>query len=148
MSGAVRQVRTCTTPECSKVPIARGLCTACYGRASYRANRQHKRQVKRQWVERNRDTVRDLKQRNNLKRHYGLSLEDYQQMLASQGGGCAICASPHSKRPKMPRLVVDHDHKTGKVRGLLCSPCNVALGMLGDNLDLLTKAREYLKSHD
>lgn len=53
----------------------------------------------------------------------GLSLEEYDALLAAQGGGCAICGNP----PKTRRLDVDHDHRTGKVRGLLCHRCNRAL---------------------
>jgi hypothetical protein len=60
----------------------------------------------------------------------GLSVEEYDAMLKAQGGGCAICGNP----PKTRRLDVDHDHKTGKVRGLLCHRCNRALPnwMTGD----------------
>jgi hypothetical protein len=53
----------------------------------------------------------------------GLSLAEYDALLAAQGGGCAICGNP----PKTRRLDVDHDHKSGKVRGLLCHRCNRAL---------------------
>jgi Recombination endonuclease VII len=56
-------------------------------------------------------------------RGLGVSTEDYERMLAEQGGGCAICGAP----PKTRRLHVDHNHKTGKVRGLLCFRCNRAL---------------------
>lgn len=50
----------------------------------------------------------------------GVTIEDYDRLLAAQGGGCAICGNP----PKTRRLDVDHDHKTGRVRGLLCFVCN------------------------
>jgi hypothetical protein len=78
-------------------------------------------------------------------RMYGISVEQYEQMLASQNGGCYICGKlPEGKRA----LDIDHDHKTGKVRGLLCSNHNRALGLMEDNPDLLLKSVEYLvKSH-
>jgi recombination endonuclease VII len=61
-----------------------------------------------------------------LKYRYGLSKEDYERMLDEQGGVCAICGSAPDKQ----RLSVDHNHGTGKVRGLLCHKCNLALGVI------------------
>lgn len=78
--------------------------------------------------------------RNELKRKYGMSLEEFNQMVKDQKGTCLICL----KVPKK-RLVIDHCHKTGKVRGLLCDPCNVALGFLEDNVEFLLRAVNYLK---
>ena len=77
---------------------------------------------------------------------YGISVEDYERMLIEQDGGCYICG----KKPENNRaLDIDHDHVTGKVRGLLCSNHNRALGLLNDNPDLLLKSVEYLvKQHD
>jgi hypothetical protein len=66
-----------------------------------------------------------------LRRKYRMSIEDYDRMLAAQGGVCAICKGP-SKR-KNGLFDVDHDHKTGKVRGLLCHGCNTGIGLLGDD---------------
>lgn len=73
----------------------------------------------------------------NLKKKYGLTLEAYEALLAEQEGSCFIC---HSEED----LVVDHDHDTGDVRGILCRKCNSGLGMFKDNPELLTKAAEYL----
>ncbi len=70
---------------------------------------------------------------------YGLSPQDYDAMLAEQGGVCAICKT----RPDKP-LFVDHCHATGKVRGLLCHPCNAALGFMRDDPRLTAAATEYL----
>jgi hypothetical protein len=61
----------------------------------------------------------------HLKATYGITPEQYDEMLSAQGGTCAICAAP--PRPSR-RLAVDHDHQTGKIRGLLCGLCNVSLG--------------------
>jgi hypothetical protein len=66
-------------------------------------------------------------------------------MLAAQGGACAICKEP---RPEERTLHVDHDHETGKIRGLLCFRCNNALGDLRENFDLAQKAAEYLDRDD
>jgi hypothetical protein len=70
---------------------------------------------------------------------YGLALDEYEQMLANQDGVCAIC---HRDRP----LVVDHCHDSDEVRGLLCSPCNTAIGLLGEDLDRFLDAVAYLAS--
>lgn len=82
----------------------------------------------------------------SLKSLYGVTLEDYDRMAEAQGHKCAIC---HSTDPRGngSRFAVDHDHKTGKVRGLLCGPCNMGIGKLGDDIALLTAAIEYLKDH-
>jgi hypothetical protein len=65
-----------------------------------------------------------------LRRKYGVSVAQYDEMLAKQGGGCAICrvAGDHPRNRGNGALHVDHDHKTGRVRGILCATCNTALG--------------------
>ena len=73
-----------------------------------------------------------------IRRLYGLSLDDYNRLLAKQGGGCGICG-------KMGRLCVDHDHATKEVRGLLCHSCNLALGKLGDTPEAIENALRYLQ---
>lgn len=82
--------------------------------------------------------------RYNLKQ-YGITYAQHQAMFAAQGGRCAICKSdkPGSKGKGWH---VDHDHKTGTVRGLLCHFCNTAIGSLKDDPDLLRAAAEYLES--
>ena len=79
---------------------------------------------------------------------YGMSDVDYAKMLVDQNGKCAICdkeeTSIHSLTGTMFSLSIDHDHTTGKVRGLLCNRCNRAIGMLGDDVDTLLKAVDYL----
>lgn len=79
----------------------------------------------------------------NLKQ-YGLTIDSYEQMLAAQGGGCAICTSPVHPGKDLRRLHIDHDHETGRVRGILCANCNRVLGLVGDDPELLIRASEYL----
>lgn len=88
--------------------------------------------------------VRKERHRNTLIRSYGLSVEEFNEMISAQGNRCAICGK---KEPYKRVLSIDHDHQTGKVRGLLCTRCNTVLGMLNDNIELLNKMEEYLKSH-
>lgn len=71
-----------------------------------------------------------------------LSIAGYDQMLIDQDGRCAICSRHHSEFSK--KLAVDHDHATGKIRGLLCSNCNTGIGKLGDNAERVRSAMEYL----
>lgn len=75
-------------------------------------------------------------------RRYGLTVDDYDVMLAAQGGGCAICGAPPSESR---RHHIDHDHETGVVRGLLCSNCNTAMGRFGDDPERLMEALRYLQ---
>lgn len=78
--------------------------------------------------------------KSHLKRKYGLTLEAFDDLLASQGGGCAICGKPDVDN-------VDHDHVTGGVRGILCWNCNIAIGQFEDDADRVIAAAAYL-AHD
>lgn len=85
-----------------------------------------------------------MTQRNNyLLRKYGITEEQYEQILEAQAGKCAICL----KKPRTRRLAVDHNHKTGKIRGLLCSRCNHGLlGHAHDSIAVVERALEYLRN--
>lgn len=78
---------------------------------------------------------------------YGLTIEDYDAKVLEQGGKCKICDKPESPTWYGGRLSVDHNHKTGKVRGLLCNNCNNLLGRSLENPELLKKAALYLESY-
>jgi hypothetical protein len=82
----------------------------------------------------------------SIKHHYKLSIEEYNRMLAAQNCQCKICGKEHNPEVNRGRLYVDHCHDSKAVRGLLCSKCNVALGALNDDIDLLSKAIVYLKA--
>lgn len=85
---------------------------------------------------------RDCHSSRIMKCLYGIELSEYKEMLTSQNGGCAICNAPE---PEKRRLNIDHDHITGEVRGLLCWRCNVTLGKVDDNPELLHKMANYLE---
>ena len=80
--------------------------------------------------------------RRHLHAHPELSFEEYNLMLESQGNTCAIC-----KQESVTSLCVDHCHKSGDVRGILCSNCNAGLGMFKDDPNILKKAINYLNKH-
>jgi hypothetical protein len=80
-------------------------------------------------------------------RKFGLSKTDYLTMDEAQGHVCASCGQPeiHTRNGKLLRLAVDHDHITGRNRGLLCSSCNTALGLLKDSLSVIEMLHQYLR---
>lgn len=138
-------------------------------------NKEHSREVAREYYKKNvekfKEKKRDYYRRNkrkviegrkkynrehrkeildyNRKRKYGLDNVKYDIILKKQNGVCAICLKPETYKHqsgKIKELAVDHNHKTGEVRGLLCSRCNITLGLVDDNLEILNVAIDYLKS--
>jgi hypothetical protein len=83
---------------------------------------------------------------------YGITVEQYEELLQRQGGGCAICGStePRGRQRSYHRrnFAVDHCHETGEVRGLLCFPCNAAIGQLGDTVEHVQSAVRYLSGNN
>lgn len=96
------------------------------------------RDTRKRWKRANRDKVLA----NNRKYLYGLTEQEYQALHVAQAGKCAICGVPESELKR--GLHVDHCHTTGRVRGLLCDRCNVALGMFGDDAARMQRAALYL----
>jgi len=86
------------------------------------------------------------KKDSELKRHFGITLSQYNEMSRLQDHKCAICRQPESTGAsgQLIKLAVDHDHKTGKIRGLLCQRCNKAIGLLGDSPAIVYAALGYL----
>ena len=82
---------------------------------------------------------------NNLQRKYGMRQIDYIAMLDAQGGVCAICSGPQVARYES--FHVDHCHRTGKIRQLLCFTCNGGLGLFKDNQETMLLAIAYLQRH-
>ncbi len=113
----------------------------------------------KEWVQKNREKVNasnrkrynslssEEKRKRNRRQQislYGLTVEQYDAMLMEQNYVCAIC-NKSEKSSTRGVLFIDHDHKTGKVRGLLCDTCNRGLGYFYDNTSFLRNAIEYLK---
>lgn len=130
---------------------------AARNRERYQSDPEYREKVKARnqaWREANRDKIRDssreyyqknvagqydreARRKSHVKNTYGLSLDEIKRAEVDQEGRCAICRSE-------VKLHIDHDHETGKFRGLLCGPCNRGLGMFKDNPDLLISSAAYL----
>lgn len=103
---------------------------------------EHRDRIAEEWASRSPEARRDA----YLQRTYGITAGEYDELLAAQGGGCAICGGidPGNSTRCAEVLHVDHDHVTGVIRGLLCGPCNRALGQAGDDPDRLLAMAVYL----
>ena len=104
--------------------------------------------AKKKWSSENPQRAYESTRGRNLKYYFGMSLQDYKDMLESQGGKCAICGVTENNTTgdrKDWNFAVDHNHDTRQVRGLLCNHCNRGLGLLRDNAALLRKAADYLE---
>lgn len=88
--------------------------------------------------------ARATRRAREFRKRYGITLEDYERMREEQDGVCALCGGPPNGNTE-GYFHVDHVHATGKVRGLLCSTCNLALGLAYDRPDLLRKMAEYVE---
>ena len=130
------------------------------------ANPEKHKRSQSEWVDRNRDErnrrIRDRRKDDDayeknkeyrLRTQYGISYARYCEMLADQGGVCAICRRPESRRSKrkvgveISPLVVDHNHQTGAVRALLCHRCNAAVGFLEECPDRMRAMAAYVEAH-
>lgn len=135
----VRGRRKCEVKTCAGEYKANGLCNAhnqltveelaavfaTNGRRYYRRQEKHRAQ--------------------QLMAKYGITVEDWDRMFAEQGGVCAAC---HRPSPDGGRLHVDHNHKTKKVRGLLCSPCNIIIGQADEQPARLRSIAGYVEVHE
>ena len=99
----------------------------------------------RDWRARNADHIQKQQRKDWLNRKYGISLAEYDEILGAQGGRCAICREEGSVlRDGSTRLAVDHDHATGRVRGILCLSCNQAIALLEQYDHWIENALTYL----
>lgn len=125
-----------------------GKCYPCYSRSC------------QEWRDKNKDKVRKYSRewgrahpenshKHKLKNRYGISLEEYDQRLFSQGGVCAICLRPETKIDRRSgrrhSLSVDHSHQEGTNRGLLCDSCNKAIGLFNEDILMMKNAINYLE---
>ena len=104
-----------------------------------------RREIYNKWRKENPDKFKKSQRRRKLKREYGITIDDYDAMLKKQGYCCAICGS--ARPDGKGNFHIDHNHKTGKIRGLLCYKCNSVLGYAHDNIKILMCAIEYLQDN-
>ena len=107
---------------------------------SREANPERYLQGRREYRAKHPERVRLTALRSRLKTRYGLTFDEFERLVAEQGAACAVCHTETS-------LAVDHDHATGKVRGLLCRSCNSMLGQGGDSAERLRAGANYLDTH-
>lgn len=104
-----------------------------------------RKQTSKRWYQENKEHCL-IKMRNNwLIRHYKITSAEYEILLLSQNSKCAICKASETGRKKQKHFPVDHDHKTGKIRGLLCDQCNKGLGHFKDDPEIMERAIQYVK---
>jgi hypothetical protein len=95
----------------------------------------------------NPEAVKIRERRRTLRRYYKMTPERYAEMHAAQGGKCAVCGRTTAEAGGHPHLSVDHCHRTGQIRALLCHPCNAAMGNAGDDPQRLRDLADYLERH-
>lgn len=111
----------------------------------------------RGWNTLNRDKVRERNRRykidkpqqykdSKLRTNFGIGLARYEEMLAAQNGLCAACGGENQVAHR--RLAVDHCHRTGRMRALLCGNCNTAIGLVHESVDRLNALITYLRTHE
>lgn len=125
----------------------RATCKTCdntYKRERYASSPEHHRERSRAYAKTSRG--KDTTKNRHLKRMYDITLEEYRSMVEVQNNCCAICGYHTTK--EYGGLVVDHNHETGKVRGLLCKNCNTGIGLLQEETIVLTNAIKYLIKHN
>ena len=111
-----------------------------YHAARYQTHKSEARARATAYREAHREHLNTEARRTWLLRKWGLTPEMVAEQIARQGGGCAVCRGP------LLRMHVDHDHSTGQRRGLLCQPCNHAIGLLRDDPGLMERAALYVAS--
>lgn len=101
--------------------------------------------AKQRYQENRSNEVKRMRRRH-IATEFGINERTYQELFTAQGGVCAICGKPETKmfRGSVSSLSIDHDHDTGKIRGLLCSSCNLGLGYFKDSIESLSNAIDYL----
>lgn len=108
-------------------------------------NREKLRAYDKSSYQRRKDKFVGWNRARNLRKNYGITIEQYDEMFKAQSGVCAVCLGMNLSGR---RLAVDHNHATGKIRQLLCSRCNSSIGLAKENAQILYKLAEYLEKHE
>lgn len=124
-------------------------CNREYSKSRYRADLEKNRAENTERQRRRRASAPQKVRAYRLKWWFDMELSQFEGMLASQNGLCAVCKRPETNafKGKVRDLCVDHDHETGAIRGLLCTRCNRALGLLGDDPKIVWEMARYIDKH-
>lgn len=122
-------------PECK-------ICTKERSAKNWKKNKKTIVDRNNEWREVNKAKLATYTRKQSLRRKYNITPEAYEEMMKSQNNECAICKQISEKT-----FAVDHCHKTGKIRGLLCSACNTALGFLKEDLTIVESLKKYIIKH-
>lgn len=131
--------KPCNNAACAEWRAANREKSRANTRAWQAANPERKRIHAANWYQAHRDEAIQRVRKAKLRSLYGMTPADRDIMAEKQGQRCLICCQP---RP----LVIDHDHQTGRVRGLLCDPCNTGIARFGEEPETLRRAAQYLES--
>lgn len=135
-----------------KLYHCKDMCLECYAKSGHQRRmrdpsfRAANKARAKKWYADNPEKARLLDANKHLKRSFGITLNDYEILLAGQNGVCALCKNPESvkSKRKVQRLAVDHCHKTQRIRGLLCFKCNTSIAILEKDSQLLDLIKVYL----
>jgi hypothetical protein len=146
MMNAMKRKTTCSgcggprgekTARCNK-------CRAKSARVWRAANPEKAKAIVAKYQKADRERYLENNRRAKMRQVYGISIEEYDRMLAAQGGRCAICKTDKPNGPSKKYFAVDHCHQTQKNRGLLCCHCNFMIGHSKDDVTVLASAIKYL----
>ena len=116
-----------------------------YGRDRYAMKREELIAYGKEWRTKNEAKYRRSYRQSRLKKKYGITIEQYEAMAAKQGGKCLACGEVPKGKAHAARLHLDHCHASGRLRGMLCYQCNLALGLVKDNIQILEGLIAHLK---
>lgn len=126
-------------------------CPICVKERRIETDHKHKKTRdadKKRWRDNNKKRIKEL----TLKYRYNITVEKFDEMVKDQNNLCAVCKKPetlvYKKTNKVMDLAVDHNHLTGKVRGLLCSKCNQGYGCLQESEETITNLLEYHRKYN
>lgn len=117
--------------------LAKGLCKSCYNKNYFQEHKEEYKQANSVWRLKNKKKLRN----KNLLYYFGITLDQFNHILKQQNNKCAICSKENPTD-------LDHNHSTGKIRGILCRHCNTALGLFKENVQTIENAIGYLKIND
>lgn len=143
-------IATLATKRCARCKVGKPLAQFSRSRKApgglYAYCKPCAAEAYKEWASLNPGKIKAYARANQLSK-YGLTPETYEVLLVSQEGRCAICGCIAMRDPRGLPFFVDHDHKTGRVRGLLCSTCNFGIGLFFDQPAVLIAAGMYLLEH-